>query len=107
MTKVKKTAHVVLGGARNISEVGYCTHCGVGLTLPFPMDLVQMAKATKKFAQDHAPCRPVWKPDPPRTLKEWAKSRDTSASSLTIYSVLSATPITEDHGVPLDAEDFG
>jgi hypothetical protein len=97
---------VVAGG--NSEEAAHCTRCGEGLVLGTQRLDVFLA-ATDAFIKAHLHCKEgEYHPPVPGSLHEWARSRDTGTSSLTIYSIVTGVP--SPHGrydVPHDPADFG
>ena len=113
MAKKKNSDHVVLGGGPN--EVGYCTHCGVGMTCQMPMEMGAFIRAMGRFADEHAKCPPAKKDvlppnDETMTPMQWRLGRDTGTSSCTIWSVmnmLGPVDLNDRYDIPYDPADFG
>ena len=103
----RKGDWVVMGGKPG--EVAYCTRCGEGLTLVLPLHMEVFLAASHAFVKVHSHC-PAGKyiEKPVVTPEEWAASRDTGTSSLTIYSAITGKPSHHrGYGVPHDPDDFG
>lgn len=104
---MKKADWVVVGGA--VGEVSHCTRCGEGLRLVLPLRIEVFIAATLAFVKAHSLCpegkyfeKPVTSP------VEWAASRDTGTSSLTIYSAVTGLPSPRGrYDIPYVPHDFG
>lgn len=99
-----KADWIVVGGATG--EVGYCQRCGIGLSLPMPIDMNVFIGAIDGFTKTHKNCQDTGYKPPEINRHNWIASRDTGISSKTIWSVMTGNTV-EDHYPPSDPADFG
>lgn len=92
----------------------FCLNCGMQQVIKYPIDVQVASLLMKKFEENHAECKPVWKEpvaDLEKTTEErmefWLTYGERGSSSETMFQVISGKEIRKSatHH-PLDPDDF-